>query len=560
MAEKRYTAIFDAQDRVSDKLKRIEQATTKAKNAQENFNSGTKKAREAQERMKRSTDGAVTSIERMKRAMSTASTGVVAFGRNGQNAIKNVTSMTGKLASTLVSLPALIAGAGAAFGAWKLGDAVIGGALRQEMNETQLMGLSGDDRTGKALFDMIKGEAMNSTFATSEFMAAAKSYMGFTRDPEEMKGYLELTKRLALFDPIQGTDGAAVAIKEALSGDLMSLSERFEMPRSMLYGNGFDSKADAQTNFDAVMKTIEQQGLTSDAVKRFESTGMAQLQQFRNKSLDWLGQMGRGAVEEMKPFFMEVNKFFKSPDAKTFAGDMSKSIGDTFMRGITYLEDMNLKWSDFERILSGVGDIFGGLTDTFGILTGTFDGKKGKTPREQFEAFALSIERSGTAIDDFNKGLEPFMKFVRDFAGIATMFYGKNDDGTRKKGLVEKGAHWLSGRAFSGDAWTAADGQEHGFFKQMGPFFEMWDALNFNPNAGSSSRLPGSHMGGLSFVPSDGYPANLHKGERVLTAEQNRTYSKGANGVAIHIQNMHVRNDQDIELIGEAIARRLEMR
>ena len=67
-------------------------------------------------------------------------------------------------------------------------------------------------------------------------------------------------------------------------------------------------------------------------------------------------------------------------------------------------------------------------------------------------------------------------------------------------------------------------------------------------------------MGGLSYVPSDGYVARLHQGEGVLTASENRKFQQGGSGFAINIQNMHVRNDQDIELIGEAIARRLEMR
>ncbi|USG67450.1 phage tail tape measure protein [Brevibacillus ruminantium] len=40
--------------------------------------------------------------------------------------------------------------------------------------------------------------------------------------------------------------------------------------------------------------------------------------------------------------------------------------------------------------------------------------------------------------------------------------------------------------------------------------------------------MDGSHANGLSYVPFDGYIAELHKGERVLTAEENRTYSDGS--------------------------------
>lgn len=37
-------------------------------------------------------------------------------------------------------------------------------------------------------------------------------------------------------------------------------------------------------------------------------------------------------------------------------------------------------------------------------------------------------------------------------------------------------------------------------------------------------RMDGSHAGGLSYVPFDGYRAELHMGERVLTAEENRAF------------------------------------
>ncbi|MFY0545451.1 phage tail tape measure protein [Brevibacillus sp. H7] len=39
--------------------------------------------------------------------------------------------------------------------------------------------------------------------------------------------------------------------------------------------------------------------------------------------------------------------------------------------------------------------------------------------------------------------------------------------------------------------------------------------------------VDGSHANGLSYVPFNGYVAELHKGERVLTAQENREYSEG---------------------------------
>ena len=41
---------------------------------------------------------------------------------------------------------------------------------------------------------------------------------------------------------------------------------------------------------------------------------------------------------------------------------------------------------------------------------------------------------------------------------------------------------------------------------------------------GSRGDIDGSHAGGLTYVPYDGYVAELHEGERVLTAEEAKAY------------------------------------
>ena len=78
-------------------------------------------------------------------------------------------------------------------------------------------------------------------------------------------------------------------------------------------------------------------------------------------------------------------------------------------------------------------------------------------------------------------------------------------------------------------------------------FNNLWDSLfknrsvDVNVNA-TSSGVNGSHAGGLAYVPFDGYIAELHKGERVLTASEASEYNRGKNtnntsGITI-IQNI----------------------
>ena len=86
------------------------------------------------------------------------------------------------------------------------------------------------------------------------------------------------------------------------------------------------------------------------------------------------------------------------------------------------------------------------------------------------------------------------------------------------------------------------------------------DMTRSEANQNFESMLEGyyPHAAGLEYVPYNGYPARLHEGERVLTAEENRAFSSGTGGgVVITGNSFTVRQDSDIEAIGEAIYQRI---
>ena len=561
MAEKRYTAIFDAQDRVSDKMKKIEQATTRARDANGRFVSATKKAEEAQERMKRKTDESITSMERMKRAMMTAGTGIATFGRSGVTAMKGIGSAIGGIWSRLTSLPSLIAGAASAWGLFKAGELVIGGAMQKELTQMQMGALLADQGKGMDLFKIVQEKAMTSMFSEKDFAGAATTFLPITKDFKEIERLMSINERLAASNPLEGMEGASFSLREALSGDIASIADRFNISKSGLRENGFDSAASWQQNLEAVDRTLDKMGYTAKYVDDVNDSAYAQWELFKSNSLKLFADTGEGILSKLKEPLKELNTIMGSSKMSTFVDKFGDFLAGKLSSGVQYVEDMNLKWSDFERILSGSGDIFSGVGDSFAIMMGTFDGEKGKSPREVFEQFAESIEAGGKAIHDFNESFAPFVDKVRGFVEWSKGPSKDDENGRKSKGLLMWAGDVLTGR---GTDWHYTPGAEQTPWEALMETFringQLLDKINFNPNAGSSGRLRGSHMGGLSYVPSDNYAANLHQGERVLTASENRAYSQGSGGVAINIQTMHVRNDQDIELIGEALARRLEMR
>ena len=77
-------------------------------------------------------------------------------------------------------------------------------------------------------------------------------------------------------------------------------------------------------------------------------------------------------------------------------------------------------------------------------------------------------------------------------------------------------------------------------------FNNLWDSLfgnrsvDVDVNANDNTSPPAPKANGISYVPYDGYYALLHEGERVLTAEENNSYSGGArntSGITI-VQNI----------------------
>jgi hypothetical protein len=96
-------------------------------------------------------------------------------------------------------------------------------------------------------------------------------------------------------------------------------------------------------------------------------------------------------------------------------------------------------------------------------------------------------------------------------------------------------------------------------------------AARFNamrvPSVGAGLAIPtvdGSHANGLPYVPKDGYIAELHRGERVMTARENREYSRGGGnggGISVSIPKLAdtliVREDADIDRIADALVRRI---
>jgi len=95
-----------------------------------------------------------------------------------------------------------------------------------------------------------------------------------------------------------------------------------------------------------------------------------------------------------------------------------------------------------------------------------------------------------------------------------------------------------------------------GFFSNLGSKIKSLPGIRVffkEEKEGEKTNIDGSHKSGLSYVPRDGYIAELHEGERVLTREENSNYRKKSffKGVKEKIEatfnpNFVINNDENV--------------
>ena len=64
---------------------------------------------------------------------------------------------------------------------------------------------------------------------------------------------------------------------------------------------------------------------------------------------------------------------------------------------------------------------------------------------------------------------------------------------------------------------------------------------------------------GIDYVPYDNFPALLHQGEQVLTAEEARSGNGGSGGVQIIMNGVTIREDADIDRVAAALLQKMEL-
>lgn len=231
----------------------------------------------------------------------------------------------------LTGVNSLLISAGAMYAGKQAFDATIAASAQRELNERQIKAMFGvgNEDNATEYMNMLDKMAIDSPVLNSKQMfGSSKGFIGNFKDSEDSIKLLEdtwkITEKLVALDPIQGVEGAALALKELLSGDSYSLVERFELSRSAL--NDI-KKLDPEKQLRAMDKLLQKMGITNDFVAESGKTAIGQWNQIGEKVSKGMQKMGEEGLQKIKPELQSFNRWLDGPMATNIQNTGSDVIG-----------------------------------------------------------------------------------------------------------------------------------------------------------------------------------------------------------------------------------------
>lgn len=468
--------------------------------------------------------------------------------------------------------------------------------LDRGYDQAKLSAVLGDNKLAQQLTTMGVQYAKDSSLSLQDVdfvlpnLVMANKSTGVQNDKmaELIQAELEAITRLNFKDSGQGAgvQGSLVAIQEMLSGDYVSLQRRFEMG-----GASIDRIKDAQKNgslsaIQQLIKELESMGVTTEALNQLQQNTKFKLGFIEESLTDFFTNPNTGimasliapfepAIDKIANFFetggglsgqFKFNELTRVNEEMTVLeslteqfrqvlgkiGEFGMKLGESFFNGFVTQVDWEALWGAVSSLLDTISTYF---TPAFEILAqwvnGTFIPWLGEING------ILQDESVRQGILDFIKGLTDIatssLKMVSAIAEkmplIAQVTTAVDGFLSGVRGVIDHIAGVLQSA-------------QQEFSNRLSILqANAGSGLKGNSSKGKNKTKKEGNAKGLPYVPYDGYETILHKGERVLTAQQNRQYNN-KNASSINIPKLAdtivIKEEMDIDRLATRFVKKLK--
>ena len=430
-------------------------------------------------------------------------------------------------------------------------------ALEFEKNKVSLVSAVGDPVLGQQLYNTsMNAAADSSSLDPNSALKTTQTLLEYTKDPVQVQKYLRLFEKVKA-NTGMGDDDILASFRQAIGGDMASAKDRFNTGSAQLESNGFTSGQSGLQNLDAVDKIMNARGVDDSYLNAMNNTGAGKLAKAQERINLMMAETGSGILESLKPQLDRVNTFLEGPGGQKMTEQLTKWVTGV---GNALFDTIGKFAQDGPRIMDIIGNSFKNLTSLITMLGENKDKvldlfeKSNKFTSDLIDAGPQLLEAGKSMMDAGQVLLDNLVLLapaITEAANALNVLFdsansiirgitGKEQkkweekDSTEKFGLMGK---WLG----YGDNKTLNKIGDAISFSVPGPKEWFSDEDGSSPKYQTNSffsgpQVPfidGSHANGLERVPFDGYIAELHKGERVQTAQEVRAEKQNATASSV---------------------------
>lgn len=376
-------AIFEAQDKISAKVRRITQEINKLDMAMKRATSAALNLNNAMNRNANNLNRAGNSYRTYNNTVNNTSntinrnTNIVNHNTNAihnnivqinnyNSASNNMRNSVSRQASSLNNLRNMLVGVAGAYlgaqGAAKLFETTIGAAAKQEQSEVAIKAIFNDDKASSAYLKMVDSMAIDSPLLNSgDMLANSKTLVAMTKNVEDLGKAWSIVERLQVLDPTQGTEGAAFALKEMWGGDALSMKERFGLDKNALNDIKTMSISDQVVELD---KLLSGMGITQNTVNAMGQTTLGYWSQLQERAEKFGRQVGNLSNSKLGKVLGDIITKLDNADLDGIAAKFDAKLADITEKAIKLGKFL---WEWREPIMYVVGAISAATTALVGV-------------------------------------------------------------------------------------------------------------------------------------------------------------------------------------------------
>lgn len=405
-----------------------------------------------------------------------------------------------------------------------------------------------DDETGKKLYESIMKYGDTTPYDTSVMLGKGMEMLSYGIDKKNVPEFMDIIGNIAMGDANKFS-GLSYAISQSMAAGKLNAQDKNQM-----VGYGFNPLEFVAKNqgvsIAEATKMMSDGKITSDMLVEALRTATSEGERYHdavNAMSDTFSGL-QGQLESAKKNieiamgegYNEARKKGMEKEIEAYNGDLGEKMKNAYSMVGAYEAEMENQYQ--QSIINAMQDATKRIEEEG--LTGIEAEKvmwEAKTQAEidykNSEEYQKKLQAEKSLVANIQSSLTESGEYVKFGQAMADQF--------------SKG--WQSGRLSNATSDVRAQISKEGVTGYINSIFA--NAYKGTPGGVSSSR---KHAAGLKRVPYDGYVAELHEGESVLTRVEADKRSGGSVTIAKLADQIVVREEADIDKIARALVRNMQ--